>query len=86
MEVVSKPLHCTTVMPYLSSSVSRDFAASKTLQSRRVSPQSQSEVTVDAGENGHETDYMSVSVCLRNSANSEGGKFQIKEKKITERE
>ena len=53
-----------------------------------VSPQSQCERTVDAGENGRgrETDYMSVSVCLRNPENSECGKCQIEDFFFTERE
>ena len=84
LEVASESFYCTTVVPYLSSSLSHDFAASEALQSRRVYSQSQPEGTIDVGENDHETDHMGVSVCLRNPENSECGEFQMKEKKITE--
>lgn len=74
-------MHHSRAVPFIIHAVPRDFATSGALLRRMVSSQSQREVTVDAGENGHETDYMSVSVCLRNPENSECGECQIKEKK-----
>jgi len=68
---------CTSRHP----AVSRGFVTSGALLGSMISPQSERERTVDAGENGcgRQTDSMSVSVCLRNPENSECGECQIKE-------